>query len=38
MESLALSATYMVRVSIPDLNIRCGPGTDFPKMTITVIS
>ena len=21
----------MVRVSIPDLNIRCGPGKDFPK-------
>ena len=31
MESLTLSAPYMVRVSIPDLNIRCGPGTDFPK-------
>ena len=31
MESLALSAPYMVRVSIPDLNIRRGPGTDFPK-------
>ena len=31
MESLTLSAPYMVRVSIPDLNIRRGPGTDFPK-------
>ena len=31
MESLTLSAPYMVRVSIPDLNIRKGPGTDFPK-------
>ncbi len=32
MESLTLSAPYMVRVAIPDLNIRRGPGTDFPKM------
>lgn len=31
MESLTLSAPYMVRVSIPDLNIRCGPGTSYPK-------
>ncbi len=31
MESLTLSAPYMVRVTIPDLNIRRGPGTDFPK-------
>ena len=31
MESLTLSAPYMVRVAIPDLNIRRGPGTDFPK-------
>ena len=31
MESLAISAPYMVRVAIPDLNIRRGPGTDFPK-------
>ena len=31
MESLTLSAPYMVRVAIPDLNIRKGPGTDFPK-------
>ncbi len=31
MESLTISAPYMVRVSIPDLNIRRGPGTDFPK-------
>ena len=31
MESLTLSAPYMVRVSIPDLNIRRGPGMDFPK-------
>ena len=31
MESLTFSAPYMVRVSIPDLNIRRGPGTDFPK-------
>ncbi len=32
MESLTLSAPYMVRVAIPDLNIRRGPGTDFPKI------
>ncbi|NBJ95019.1 N-acetylmuramoyl-L-alanine amidase [Parablautia muri] len=31
MESLTFSAPYMVRVSIPDLNIRKGPGTAFPK-------
>ena len=31
MESLTLSAPYMVRVSIPDLNIRKGPGTSYPK-------
>ena len=31
MESLTLSAPYMVRVSIPDLNIRKGPGTSFQK-------
>ena len=31
MESLTLSAPCMVWVSIPDLNIRRGPGTDFPK-------
>ena len=31
MESLTLSAPYMVRVAIPDLNIRRGSGTDFPK-------
>ena len=31
MESLTLSAPYMVRVSIPDLNIRSGPGTSYPK-------
>ena len=31
MESLTLSAPYMVRVAIPDLNIRRGPGTDFLK-------
>ncbi len=31
MESLTLSAPYMVRVSIPDLNIRKGPGTSHPK-------
>ena len=31
MESLILSAPYMVRVSIPDLNIRRGPGTSYPK-------
>ena len=30
-ESLTLSAPYMVRVSIPDLNIRRGPGTSYPK-------
>ena len=31
MESLILSAPYTVRISIPDLNIRRGPGTDFSK-------
>ena len=31
MESLTFSVPYMVRVSIPDLNIRRGPGTDFTK-------
>ena len=31
MESLTISAPYMVRVSIPDLNIRRGPGTSYPK-------
>ena len=31
MESITLSAPYMVRVSIPDLNIRKGPGTSFQK-------
>ena len=31
MESLTLSAPYMVRVSISDLNIRRGPGTSYPK-------
>ena len=31
MESLTLSAPYMVRVAIPDLNIRKGPGTSYPK-------
>ena len=31
MESLTFSVPYMVRVSIPDLNIRRGPGTDFSK-------
>ncbi len=32
MESLTLSAPYMVRVSIPDLNIRKGPGTGYAKI------
>lgn len=31
MESLTLSAPYMVRISIPDLNIRKGPGTNYQK-------
>ena len=31
MESLTLSAPYMVRISIPDLNIRKGPGKSYPK-------
>ncbi|NBI88458.1 N-acetylmuramoyl-L-alanine amidase [Lachnospiraceae bacterium] len=31
MESITLSAPYMVRVAIPDLNIRRGPGTSFQK-------
>ena len=31
MESLTLSAPYMVRVSIPDLNIRKGPGKSHQK-------
>mgnify|MGYP002512260475 FL=1 len=32
MESLTLSAPYMVRVAIPDLNIRKGPGTSYQKI------
>ena len=31
MESLTLSAPYTVRVAIPDLNIRRGPGTGYAK-------
>ncbi len=31
MESLTLSAPYMVRVAIPDLNIRRGPGKSYAK-------
>ena len=31
MESLTLSAPYTVRVAIPDLNIRRGPGKNHPK-------
>ena len=31
MESLTFSVPYMVRVSIPDLNIRKGPGKSYPK-------
>ena len=31
MESLTISAPYMVRVTIPDLNIRRGPGKSYPK-------
>ena len=31
MESITLFAPYMVRVAIPDLNIRRGPGTSFQK-------
>ena len=31
MESLTLSSPYMVRVAIPDLNIRRGPGTGYAK-------
>ncbi len=31
MESLILSVPYMVRVPIPDLNIRRGPGTGYAK-------
>ena len=31
MESLTISAPYMVHISIPDLNIRRGPGTPYPK-------
>ena len=31
MESLTISVPYMVRVSIPDLNIRRGPGKSYPK-------
>ena len=31
MESLTISAPYMVRVSILDLNIRRGSGTSYPK-------
>ncbi len=32
MESLTLSAPYMVRVAIPDLNIRWGPGKGYAKI------
>ncbi len=32
MESLTFSAPYMVRVAIPDLNIRKGPGTSYQKI------
>ena len=32
MESLTLSAPYMVRVAIPDLNIRRGPGTGYARI------
>lgn len=31
MESLAGGASYMVKVSIPDLNIRKGPGTNYAR-------
>ena len=31
MESLTISAPYMVRVNIPDLNIRRGPGTGYAE-------
>lgn len=29
--SAAVFKTYMVRVSVPDLNIRKGPGIDYSK-------
>lgn len=31
MENLQMPSSYMVRVAIPDLNIRKGPGTDYAK-------
>lgn len=31
MEDLPAASSYMVRVSIPDLNIRSGPGTNYDK-------
>ena len=31
MESLPVASSYMVKVSIPDLNIRRGPGTDYAR-------
>lgn len=31
MESLPAASSYMVKVSIPDLNIRKGPGTDYDR-------
>lgn len=31
MENLQTASSYMVRVAIPDLNIRKGPGTDYAK-------
>lgn len=31
MENLPLASSYMVKVSIPDLNIRKGPGTDYVR-------
>ncbi|GFI50597.1 hypothetical protein IMSAGC020_01806 [Lachnospiraceae bacterium] len=31
MEKLPGKSSYLVRVDIPDLNIRKGPGTDFAR-------
>lgn len=32
MENLPATSSYMVKVDIPDLNIRKGPGTDFARI------
>ena len=32
MESLPQASSFMVKVNIPDLNIRKGPGTDYARI------